>query len=165
MVLMEERDTPGDDLPAGDDIFAVSLAMLRIIRRMSQGDLAKASGVTNSAVSDYERRKVDPQVSTLRKLLRGLDLPVSVLDETRAFILRIRAHVGAEGPRSPKLIALEPLDDAVRSGSEREIWAEVAILAAEGGRFLARFIRLLFLTLFFMSRVFRETLTRKLERS
>jgi len=52
MVLIEERAAPGDDLPAGDDIFAVSLAMLRIIRRMSQGDLAKAAGVTNSAVSD-----------------------------------------------------------------------------------------------------------------
>ena len=50
----EEEDRVSYDL-------AVTLGILRIIRRMSQSDLATAAGVTNSAISDYERGKVDPQ--------------------------------------------------------------------------------------------------------
>jgi transcriptional regulator with XRE-family HTH domain len=64
---------PGRDAPEAevrevrDDHFAVTLAILRIIRRMSQGELAERAAVTNSAVSDYERGKVDPQAVTLEK--------------------------------------------------------------------------------------------------
>ena len=39
-------------------------------RRMSQSELAETAGVTNSAISDYERGKVDPQAATLRELFR-----------------------------------------------------------------------------------------------
>ena len=146
-----------------DDHFAVTLAILRIIRRMSQSDLAEKAVVTNSAISDYERGKVDPQAVTLRKLFQGLDLPISVLDETRAFIERIRSQVGAEGDhRHQRLAALEAVDVAAVNAEEEEIWGEVAILAAEGGRFLSRFIRLLFLTFFWMSRSSRRD--RKKER-
>jgi transcriptional regulator with XRE-family HTH domain len=123
---------------------------------MTQSELAEAAGVTNSAVSDYERGKVDPQSSTLRKLLRGLDLPLSVLEETHAFILRICGQVGAQGHSKPRLLSDKPMDIATGNAEEREIWAEVAILAAEGGRFLARFIRVLFLTLFWMVRSLRQ---------
>ena len=80
---------------ASADGLAVTLSILRSIRRWSQSELAEAAGVTNSAISDYERGKVDPQTATLRKLLRGLDLPVSALEETETFILRIRSQVGA----------------------------------------------------------------------
>ena len=144
-------------LPARDDYFAVTLAILRNIRRMSQSALADRAKVTSSAVSDYERGRVDPQAVTLRKLFNGLDLPISVLDETRAFIERIRSQVGAEGgPRRERLAALEALEVTAVSAEEEEIWSEVLILAAEGGRFLTRFIRLLFLTFFWMARVPRE---------
>jgi transcriptional regulator with XRE-family HTH domain len=60
----EEEDRVSDDL-------AVTLGILRIIRRMSQSDLATAAGVTNSAISDYERGKVDPKSNTLRKISSG----------------------------------------------------------------------------------------------
>jgi transcriptional regulator with XRE-family HTH domain len=153
-----EADAPEAEVrEVRDDHFAVTLAILRIIRRMSQGDLAEKAVVTNSAVSDYERGKVDPQAVTLRKLFQGLDLPISVLDETRAFIERIRSQVGAEGEhRHQRLAALEAVDVTAVNAEEAEIWSEVAILAAEGGRFLSRFIRLLFLTLFWMARSSRR---------
>jgi transcriptional regulator with XRE-family HTH domain len=157
-----ERQDGKEDHLAETDVLAVTLAILRNLRRMSQRDLAEAAGVTNSAVSDYERGKVDPQSSTLRKLFRGLDLPLSVLEETHVFILRIRSQVGAQGsPHNSRLATQETIDLAAVHAEEKEIWAEVAILAAEGGRFLARFIRVLFLTLFWMARASRRHLPRE----
>jgi transcriptional regulator with XRE-family HTH domain len=150
----EER---GRDHLGQNDLLGVSLAILRNIRRMSQSDLAEASGVTNSAISDYERCKVDPQSATLQRLFRaGLDLPISALEETQAFILRIRSQVGAQDDlHQPERTTQETIDLAAFHAEEREIRAEVAILAGEGGRFLARFIRLFFLTLFWMVRSLR----------
>jgi transcriptional regulator with XRE-family HTH domain len=152
MTASLEREEGEADHLAQADLLAVTLAILRNIRRMSQSDLAKAAGVTNSAVSDYERGKVDPQSSTLQKLFRGLNLPLAALEETHVFILRVRGQVGAQGSPKPRLVSKEPIDIAAVNAEEREIWAEVAILAAEGGRFVARFIRVLFLTLFWMAR-------------
>jgi len=165
MLLGRSTDSLAEDaLPVRDDHFAVTLAVLRITRRLSQSELAERSGVTNSAISDYERGKVDPQAMTLRKLFYGLDLPISVLDETRAFIERIRSQVGAEGDhRHQRLAALEAIDVAAVNAEEEEIWGEVLILAAEGGRFLARFIRLLFLAFFWTARASRRE--RRAERS
>jgi transcriptional regulator with XRE-family HTH domain len=122
---------PEEDFFPRNDYFAVSLTILRAVCRMSQGDLAVAAGVTNSAISDYERGKVDPQSQTLHKLLRGLKLPLSILEETYAFIELVRGQVGASGsgiaPRS------EP-DDRTR---------EIAVVSAEVGRTAARVTRLL----------------------
>src|SRR5712691_745488 len=76
-----------------NDDLAVTLSILRIIRRWSQSELAEAAGVTNSAISDYERGKVDPQTQTLQKLVRALGLPLSALDQTQSFIQIIRAQM------------------------------------------------------------------------
>src|SRR5436309_3888485 len=80
-----------------NDDLAVTLSILRIIRRWSQSELAEAAGVTNSAISDYERGKVDPQTQTLQKLVRALGLPLSALDQTQAFIQMIRAQMDRHG--------------------------------------------------------------------
>ena len=78
-----EADAPEAEVrEVRDDHFAITLAILLIIRRMSQGDLAEKALVTNNAVSDYEQGKENPQAVTLRKLFQGPDLPISVLDET-----------------------------------------------------------------------------------
>ena len=121
---------------------AVTLAILRIIRRWSQSELAEAAGVTNSAISDYERGKVDPQTQTLQKLVRALGLPLSALDQTQAFIQIIRAQMtigetvfSEEGsPAFSNAAALSP--------QEREIRAEIAQIASEGGRFASRLTRI-----------------------
>jgi transcriptional regulator with XRE-family HTH domain len=136
----EEDDRVSDDL-------AVTLGILRIVRRMSQSDQAEAAGVTNSAISDYERGKVDPQSHTLRKLLRGLDLPVSILDQAQAFIETVRSQVGARVQGEPEPAQAVALDLPGEAHLDLKLRTEVALLASEGARFAARFIRLLFLVL------------------
>jgi transcriptional regulator with XRE-family HTH domain len=126
---------------ASVDDLAVTLAILRITRRWSQSELAEAAGVTNSAISDYERGKVDPQTQTLQKLVRALGLPLSSLDQTQAFIQMIRVQMdhGVSGDSEEGLFS----NAAAVSPREREVRAEIAQIASEGGRFASRLIRLM----------------------
>jgi transcriptional regulator with XRE-family HTH domain len=125
---------------ATDDL-AVTISILRNIRRWSQGELAEAAGVTNSAISDYERGKVDPQTQTLQKLVRALGLPLSALDQTQAFIQMIRAQMdsGGDDPEGRQLFS----NAAAVSPKERELRAEIAQIASEGGRFASRLTRVM----------------------
>src|SRR5262249_61815446 len=91
-----------------NDDLAVTLSILRTIRRWSQSELAEAAGVTNSAISDYERGKVDPQTQTLQKLVRALGLPLSALDQTQAFIQMIRAQTDGNGADSDEGLVSKP---------------------------------------------------------
>jgi len=125
---------------ANDDL-AVTLTILRVIRRWSQSELAETAGVTNSAISDYERGKVDPQTHTLQKLVRALGLPLSALDQTQGFIQVIRAQMAglaAEGEGAEQFSAAAAL-----SPKERELRAEIAQISSEGGRFASRLTRLM----------------------
>jgi transcriptional regulator with XRE-family HTH domain len=136
---------PESARPAGPSRdLAISLAILRITREWSQSELAEAAGVTNSAVSDYERGKVDPQTHTLQKLLRALGLPLSALDETQVFLIRMRAHLDS-GPATLAAVpgetasAVSPSD----STAKHAVRMEIAQLASEAGRFSARFVQFL----------------------
>jgi transcriptional regulator with XRE-family HTH domain len=123
---------------------AVTLSILRIIRRWSQTELAEAAGVTNSAISDYERGKVDPQTQTLQKLVRALGLPLSALDQAQAFIQIVRAQMNVE-PEGKGVMGASSLfsDASALSAEEREIRNEIAQIASEGGRFASRLTRML----------------------
>ena len=125
---------------ANDDL-AVTISILRIIRRWSQSELAETAGVTNSAISDYERGKVDPQTQTLQKLIRALGLPLSSLDQAQAFIQLIRAQMDSSGDDSEGRQLFS--NAAAVSPKERELRAEIAQIASEGGRFASRFTRLM----------------------
>ena len=128
-----------------NDDLAVTLSILRTIRRWSQSELAEAAGVTNSAISDYERGKVDPQTQTLQKLVRALGLPLSSLDQTQAFIQMIRAQMdtGDTGPGAKEGGSQAFSNAAALSPKEREMRAEIAQIASEGGRFASRLTRLM----------------------
>ncbi|HTQ80417.1 MAG TPA: helix-turn-helix transcriptional regulator [Thermoanaerobaculia bacterium] len=127
-----------------NDDLAVTLSILRIIRRWSQSELAEAAGVTNSAISDYERGKVDPQTQTLQKLVRALGLPLSALDQTQSFIQIIRAQMDSGEPRARTEEGPLPFSNAsALSPKEREVRAEIAQVASEGGRFASRLTRLM----------------------
>jgi transcriptional regulator with XRE-family HTH domain len=122
----------------------VTLTILRNIRRWSQSELAQAAGVTNSAISDYERGKVDPQTQTLQKLVRALGLPLSALDQTQSFIQIIRAQMEMDEPNSAEGQSMYPFSNASAvSQEEREIRAEIAQIASEGGRFASRLTRVM----------------------
>jgi len=122
------------------DGLAVTLAILRIVRRWSQSELAEAAGVTNSAISDYERGKVDPQTQTLQKIVRALGLPLSALDQTQAFIQMIRAQMDGDGSDLEEGLFSNA---AAISPREREMRAEIAQIASEGGRFASRLTRMM----------------------
>src|SRR4029078_11405964 len=111
-----------------NDDLAVTLSILRIIRRWSQSELAEAAGVTNSAISDYERGKVDPQTQTLQKLVRALGLPLSTLDQTQAFIQTVRAQMVLNSTGRDSGGGLFS-DAAALSVEEREMRAEIAQVA------------------------------------
>ena len=131
----------GEGMSQSEDL-AVTLSILRIIRRWSQSELAEEAGVTNSAISDYERGKVDPQTQTLQKLVRALGLPLSALDQTQAFIQIIQAQMnrepdGGDGAGAPLFS-----DASALSPEEREMRSEIAQIASEGGRFASRLTRI-----------------------
>ena len=54
------------------------LKNLRIKHNLSQRELAKRAGVTNSTISMIEKNNVSPSVSSLKKVLDGI--PISMVD-------------------------------------------------------------------------------------
>lgn len=124
------------------DDLAITLAILRIIRRWSQSELAEAACVTNSAISDYERGKVDPQTQTLQKLIRALGLPLSALDQTQAFIQTIQSQMSADD--ALVLAAGEQaFSAAAGSPAVRARRVEIAQAASDAGRCASRLVQLL----------------------
>jgi transcriptional regulator with XRE-family HTH domain len=48
-------------------------------RRITQAQLAKESGVSQSTIAQIEKGKKDPSISTLKKIAEALDVHLSVL--------------------------------------------------------------------------------------
>lgn len=53
------------------------LKQLRLARQLSQRELAKRAGVTNSTISLIEQNSVSPSVSSLKKILDALPVSIS----------------------------------------------------------------------------------------
>lgn len=126
----------------------VAIHVLRVIRDLSQGDLAEASGVRNSSISNYERGKSVPKLETVQKLADGLGLPLSVVEETQTFIERVRlrltepARSQAAGRRDGERGSVYPVD--FFSPRDPVLFrAEVDQLSSEFGRLASRLIQLL----------------------
>jgi transcriptional regulator with XRE-family HTH domain len=62
------------------------LAVLRMARGWSQGELSRRAGIHKSAASEYERGKKVPQYVTIQRLLAALGYPESALDRGRQFL-------------------------------------------------------------------------------
>ena len=52
---------------------------LREKRKLSQEDLAKVTGLSQSTISQVEREEKDPSLSTLQKIAQGLNIHIAVL--------------------------------------------------------------------------------------
>ena len=66
-----------------------ALVMARLIRGWYQEDLAEASGVRISRISDYEREVRQPKMPTLERLAAALDFTVAELFELPSTIRRL----------------------------------------------------------------------------
>jgi transcriptional regulator with XRE-family HTH domain len=52
------------------------------LRQLTQAQLAKASGVSQSTIAQIEKGKKDPSISTLKKIAAALDVHLAVLFAT-----------------------------------------------------------------------------------
>ncbi|HEV3459864.1 MAG TPA: helix-turn-helix transcriptional regulator [Thermoanaerobaculia bacterium] len=84
-----------------DDEVALTITLLRQVRGWNQDDLAKASGVGNSAISDYERARKLPSLSTLNRLLDCMGFPLAAIDITRQYVQTLRAGGNTFSPIAP----------------------------------------------------------------
>ncbi|HEV3074645.1 MAG TPA: helix-turn-helix domain-containing protein [Thermoanaerobaculia bacterium] len=75
-----------------------ALVVARLIRGWYQEDLAQASGVRISKISDYEREVRQPKMPTLERLAVALDFTVAELFELPSTIRRLSRRRQAAGP-------------------------------------------------------------------
>ncbi len=116
------------------------LVILRSALRWKQNDLAAASGIGNSSISDYERKKKVPGRKNLRKLLDAMGYQPSVLDYTRRFLHELRtAQRLPEGEAGPALSAAEG-PEAI--SAETALLARVERVSSEAGRAAESIVRL-----------------------
>lgn len=108
------------------------IQVLRVVRGLSQGDLARQSGVRNSSISNYERGKAEPKFDTLQKLAKGLELPFSAMEETQRFI----DHIGSLQESE----TLSTAADLAVPGSD--VNAEADRIAQDAGRVVQRLVTL-----------------------
>ncbi len=86
-MLPYSRRMPGE--PAD---FSLTLTILRLSRGWSQEQLAQASGMSNSAISEYERGKKVPELRSLRRIVAGLGYRLAAIERTEDFLADLRAE-------------------------------------------------------------------------
>jgi transcriptional regulator with XRE-family HTH domain len=79
--------------------FSIALSILRISRGWSQDQVAKASGITNSALSEYERGKKVPELKSVKKIVKALGYELSAIERTEDFLRELRAESHMEARR------------------------------------------------------------------
>jgi transcriptional regulator with XRE-family HTH domain len=72
--------------------FSLTLAILRLSRGWSQDQVARATGLTNSAISEYERGKKVPELRNVRKIIAALGYRLSAVERTEDFLADLRAE-------------------------------------------------------------------------
>jgi transcriptional regulator with XRE-family HTH domain len=131
-------------MPAGE--MSVALAVLRVVRGWNQDDLAKASGVRNSAISDYERGRKVPELKTLERLVSAMGYPLSAIDQARVFIEALRSGGRLfDATLVKRTVAASPGDDQwpELEGPAALQW-EIEQVSAEMGRAVSRMTRVIF---------------------
>jgi len=122
----------------------VALTLLRTVRGLTQDDLAKASGIPPSSISDYERGKKTPSFKTLERLVAAMEFSIRSVQRAQLFIRtvtsepvmeRMEGWSAAELTKAP----VEPVPG--EPASHPAVQWEVDQAAAEAGRALARLAR------------------------
>lgn len=127
---------PPPSVSTEDEELDVVLVVLRVALHWKQNDLASASGIGNSSISDYERRKKTPGRKNLQKLLDGMRYRSDVLEFTRGFLHELRTSYRlAEGE-------IAALAEAPAPSAESALRARVEQVASEAGRATQNVVRL-----------------------
>lgn len=132
-------------MPAAE--LSVALTVLRVVRGWNQDDLAKASGVGNSAVSDYERGRKVPELKTLERLVSAMGYPLSAIDQARMFIESLRSGSALFDPtlmRRPAPSGSTGGEQAIPQGGPAALQWEVEQVSVEMGRAVSRLTRVMF---------------------
>src|SRR6185295_15809860 len=96
----QENAMSDDFKPApGHDLGRV-LAVLRASRGLSKTDLANASGVPSSNISQYELGNQIPELKTLRRLLAAMNYTLAAIEPTERFLAQLDGldHTVVAGP-------------------------------------------------------------------
>lgn len=133
------------NMPSEPGDFSLALSILRISRGWSQDQVARAAGITNSALSEYERGKKMPELRSVRKIVTALGYELSAIERTEDFLRELRAESHVEARLEPggsySLVPVAPLPPdmpvlAVRARARR--------VAAQVGQAATGFSLLLF---------------------
>ena len=128
----------------------VALTILRVVRGWTQDDVARASGIPSSSVSDYERGKKVPSLKTLERLTGAMGFNLLSVQRTQRFIQAVRSETlmsdltGEEWPAESGSFEPEAVPAVgVSSSAGRRatsVWSSRCVAAAEcsGGVALAR---------------------------
>src|SRR5258708_8879629 len=131
-------------MPGGE--VGVALTLLRVVRGWNQGELAKASRVASSAVSEYERGRKVQELKALERLVAAMGYPLSAIDEARAFVEALRSGSALFDPNMLRRSAADASAGFGILASEEPAalqW-EVEQVSAEMGRAVSRMTRVMF---------------------
>jgi len=99
----------------------LAIFLARTLRGWSQTDLADASGLTNSMISEFERGRRNPSTKSLERLAEAMRIPLPALYSLIPILERFRETVkaGVEervGPKQTARVKIDPMaDEMVRS--------------------------------------------------
>lgn len=123
----------------------IALAVLRVARGWNQDELAKASGVRNNLLSDYERGKKTPGIRNLRKLVNGMGYRISAIEEAERFLHRLATvHQLGEGEENAETVELPATEPEAPPMGEAEIHARVDQVSQQIGQAVTSATRLFF---------------------
>jgi transcriptional regulator with XRE-family HTH domain len=115
---------------AVDQDLGLVITILREIRGWNQNELARAAGIRESSISDYEGGKVTPELKNLRRLLAALGYSLTAIDETLQFIAAMRGQSADAG--------------LAKGRAGDRVSVRVEALAAQAGRSMEAFARSFF---------------------
>jgi transcriptional regulator with XRE-family HTH domain len=144
----EESETGNDDDGSRQEL-GKALTVLRIISGLYQEDLEKTTGVRSSSISDYERGKMIPSLKTLQRLLGGMGLTLSAMEEAQALIEYVRRERLGASPLSGGTGGNEikaPVSLWI-AGNRPALRRDIERVASAAGKDLAQLFRLTLLLL------------------
>ena len=92
-------------MDAINQLVAKNLKKLRMERGLSQDDLARVSGISKSMLVQIERGTANPSLSTLQKLVNGMQVPFDALLRRPEVHYRDLAQFDPDFPDLPEEVA------------------------------------------------------------